>query len=59
MRDAVVIIHRNFLRFFFVTVLRKHALHNFYDTRISFENNVMVLNKENQGNNLIDAQLSA
>ena len=59
MRYAVVIIHRNLLRFFFVTVLRKHALHNFYDTRRSFENNVMVLNKENQGNNLIDAQLSA
>ena len=53
MRDAVVIILRNLLRFFFVTFLKKHALQNFSDTRTPFENNVMVLNKENQSNMII------
>ena len=48
MWDAVVIILRN-LRFFFLTFRKKHALQNFSDTRRPFENNVMVLNKVNQG----------
>ena len=53
MRDPVVIILRNLLRFFFVTFLKKHALQNFSDTRRPFENNVMVLDKENQSNMII------
>ena len=53
MRDAVMIILRNFLRFFFVTFLKKHVLQNFSDTRRPLENNVMVLNKENQSNTII------
>ena len=38
MRDEVVIILRNLLRFFFVIFLKKHALQNFSDTRRPFEN---------------------
>ena len=53
MQDAVVIILRNLLRFFFVTFFKKHALQNFCDTRRPFGNNVMVLTKENQGNMII------
>ena len=47
--NAVVAIRRNLFRFFFVTFFKKHTLQNFSDTRKPFENNVMVLNKENQG----------
>ena len=53
MRDAVVAIRRNLFKFFFVTFFKKHTLQNVPDTRKPFENNVMVLNKENQGNMII------